>query len=134
MGQTNDKFKGRPGRSSRAERQPRFNAARFVQYELDEEQQRACKSWQLDESSLLLELVSFTDDGYSVTFRWDTFSDSYACWLQIRGDDTHPNAGFILSGRGSSPAKAFKQAIFKHRLMEERWAAFAERPKSEIDD
>jgi len=134
VGQTNDKQKSRPGRSSRTERQDRFNASRFVQCELDDEQQRTCKAWQLDESSLLVELVSFTDDGYSITFRWDTFSDSYACWLQIRGDATHINAGLILSGRGSSPAKAFKQAIFKHRLMEEDWRAWAERPKRELDD
>jgi len=134
VGQTNDVKRTTRGRTPRTERQPRFDAARFVQYELDEEQQRSCKAWKLDESSLLLELVSFNDDGYSVTFRWDTFSESYACWIQVRGDDTHPNNGYILSGRGSSPAKAFKQAIFKHRLMEERWAAFAERPKAEIDD
>ena len=134
MGQTNDGRAGKPGRSSRATQAPRFNAARFVQYELDEEQSRQCKAWQLDDSSLLLELLALVDDGYTVTARYDTFSDAYACWVQVRGDDSHVNNGLILSGRGSTPAKAIKQAIFKHRAMDGDCRANSERVRPENDD
>jgi len=134
VGQTNDK-PNKPGRgATRPRNAERFNAARFVQYELDEAERQSCKGWSLDGDQLWLEVLALLDDGYTLSCKWDTFSESYACFVQIRGNDQHPNAGLILTGRGSTPAKACKQAIFKHKAIDASWLQFAERKQQVLDD
>jgi len=134
MGQTNDR-KTSARRSDRpVRRAERFNDARFVQYELDESQRVECKGWSLDGDALWLELLAYIDEGYSFSLKFDGRSASYACFMQIREHDEHPNAGLILAGRGSTPAKACKQVIFKHRAVGATWAEFAERASTFLDD
>lgn len=134
MGQTNDKRaspRKRPSGDSRAER---FNDARFVQYELDEAQRKSCKGWSLDGDDLWLEVLALLDSEYTVSVRFEPASTAYACFVTVRGNDQHPNAGLILTGRGSTPAKAVKQAIFKHKAIDASWLQFAERRSEVIDD
>jgi hypothetical protein len=134
VGQTNDK-KVVARRSDKPDRRAqRFNDARFIQYELDESQRIECKGWDLDGDALWLELLAYVDDGYTFSVKWDTFSQCYACFMQVRGDDQHINANLILSGRGSSPAKAVKQVCFKHRAVGASWSEFAEKRVAALDD
>jgi len=134
VGQTNDKSKSVRRSGPAAVRQPRFDSSRFVQYELDKNEAAQCKGWVLESEDLWLELLALLDDGYSASLKFDTFSEAYACFLQVRGDPDHPNAGLVLAGRGSTPAKALKQAIFKHKAIGPSWVRYAEREKPVIDD
>lgn len=134
MGQTNDKRSELRKRSAGNSRTERFNAARFVQYELDEVQRVSCRGWDLDGEDLWLEVLSLLDGGYTISVRNEAASTAYACFVTVRGNDAHPNAGLILAGRGSTPAKAVKQAIFKHKAIDASWLQFAERRTEVIDD
>jgi len=134
VGQTNDKRTSSRKRDAGNTRTERFNDARFVQYELDETQRAACKGWDLDGDDLWLEVLALLDTGYSVSVRYDETSTAYACFVTVRGNDQHSNAGLILTGRGSTPGKAVKQAIFKHKAIDATWLQFAERKIEVIDD
>lgn len=134
MGQTNDKAKPARNGAARAKTVSRFDGSRFVQYELDAKELAECKGWDLDGDALWLEVLAFVDDGYSVSVKYDSYSNAYACFIQVRGQDDHVNAGLILSGRGSTPAKACKQAIFKARAIGPSWVQYAERRQPVIDD
>lgn len=134
MGQTNDKTTHRARAKSDNGGPSRWNDARFVQYELDKAELAQCKAWNLDAEGIWLELLALCDDGYSASVRYDGQSNSYACFLQVRGDPAHVNANLILAGRGSSPAKAVKQAIFKHRAIDASWVQYAERRVEPLDD
>ena len=109
--------------------------ALFVDYELTEEQRAACKALVFGWEQLDAALFSLCDDGYKLTVRQDSYSGGYAAWL-IAGDENPDNAGFILSGRGSTPLKAVKQLLYKHEVVFNRvWTGRATRGgKIEIDD
>lgn len=111
-----------------------FQQAEFIQRELTAEEQRKCKDWQFSDADMADWLLKLIDERYKVTYRYDDFNECYACWLlPERG---HHNQGLILSGRGSSPFKAFKQALYKHGvLFEGDWPRDVDkRGKGTIDD
>lgn len=136
MGQTNDKPKSsRPGRGAGRSTAPRFNDARFVQFELDRDQQATCKGWAFTSDDAWAEVTRLVDSGYSVAVKWDERNEVYACFIQNRDLQTGPNKGLILTGRGSTAVKAVKQAVFKDRLMDQDWSAYGERPTFQnLDD
>lgn len=134
MGQTNDRTAKRQSRKSDGARAPRFDGSRFVNYELDLAEQAQCKGWDVSSDDLWSEVLSLVDDGYTVSLKFDTFSEAYACFIQVRGQDDHQNSGFILTGRGSTPAKAFKQAVFKSRAIGPSWGEYAGTARPPIDD
>lgn len=113
----------------------RFNEAQFIQYELDVDQQRECKAWTVSESELFDDVFALIRDGYKFTLKWDSWSRSDACFMQP-ADPDGPNAGYILTGRGSSPFKALKQCVYKHRVcLDGEWGGYAERRGGDtIDD
>lgn len=134
MGQTNEKPSRKSVSKSKNERAARFDSTRFVQYELDATQIAACKAWDVSTNDLWGHILSLADDGYSVTFKFDSWSEAYACFIQVRGQDDHVNTGLILTGRGSEPHKALKQAVFKMDAIGPSWVQFGERRKVELDD
>jgi len=113
----------------------RFNDAQFVNYELDKTAQAACKAWDLSESAALQCVMDLVDRGYSVTLKYDDYSDAYTAFLRP-GIGAKENVGLILTGRGSSPYKALKQVLFKHyEVMAETWEFFVGAGRDlEIDD
>lgn len=136
MGQTNDKTSKKVDKSrENGRRADRFNDATFVQYELDKDAQAACKAWKMDADASFNAIHTMVDCGYSFTLKFDTFSDSYAAFCSQKAPEGE-NAGFILTGRGSTPEKALKQLFYKHfEVMAERWEQFAvSRSAREIDD
>jgi len=134
VGQTNDKPSKRGSGTGRPGKVPRFDQSRFVQYELDEAEAAQCKAWVLSEEDAWNGVLSMVDEGYSISLKYDTYSSSYACFVQVRGDDAHINAGLILTGRGSSPYKAVKQALFKSSAIGPSWLEHAERRSQTPDD
>lgn len=114
---------------------PRFNDNQFVRYELDANQQKELKAANVTADQIFDDLFALISDGYKFTVKWDTYSECFGVFMQSDGtEDT--NAGFILTGRGSSPLKALKQVIYKHRVcLDGNWSDYVEREgRGVIDD
>lgn len=130
------KVRAAPKNSERAKDAKKGAAlASFVNYELTKEQSAACKESPFSADTLCEMLERLTDSDYKVTFSHDDRNGCFACWLiPTRAD--HVNGGMILPGRGSTAAKAFKQACFKHyHVFDGLWGDYASpRREDEIDD
>src|SRR6185436_14806861 len=99
------------------------------------EEAATCKRWLPDAADILDGGDKLCEAGYRVMTKYDTYSKAYACFIQ-RVDGKNVNENMILTGRGSSAHKAFKQALFKHHvLFQEDWSPYAQQSGSrEIDD
>jgi len=136
MGQVDKNGKGRTAKSgNNTEKAERFNNNQFILYELDKSQQAECKAWGITADELLDECLALVSDGYRFSLRFDSYSQAYACFVTVDGSE-HVNAGYILTGRGSTVAKALKQAIYKHKVcLDGLWAEYADRRGGDtIDD
>lgn len=114
---------------------PRFNDVRFVNYDLTEQERAACKVWMTDLSSLDDAVLKGCEQDYRFSVKWDEKTTSFACYMQsvsASGD----NAGLLNTGRGSTPLRALKQALYKHFVVFDcQWGGYAERPTmQELDD
>lgn len=107
----------------------------FIKRELSADEQAACKAQPFTAEDLVAQLGKLTGQGYKITFRVDSYSNADAVWI-MQTDGEHANAGYILSGRGSSALKAFKQALYKHYnlCMDENWKDLDKSSTFEIDD
>jgi len=126
---------GKSGASrSSVDNAPRFNDAQFVQYELDKTQEAACKAQNVTEADIFASIMEMIDDGYKFTIKWDSYGECYACFIQAALPGG-PNSGSILTGRGSQPYKAVKQALYKHHVcLQGDWAAYLERRGHRVID
>lgn len=135
MGQTNDKtYKGK-STPSKLDKAPRFNQNEFVQYELDDVQQKECKAWQIDGDGIFLAMQEEIDNGYKFSVKWDTYGECYSAFMQPATDGGR-NSGCILTGRGSDACKAAKQLLYKQRFcLQDDWRDFVgRRNKFVLDD
>lgn len=114
---------------------PRFNEAKFVGYSLSKEQKAELKKTVLDEGGYDTMLLRLCEEGYKVTFREDTFNSCHAVWL-VPANEENPNFGYILTGRGSTPLKALKQAAYIHyQVFDSDWGAnYQSERGEELDD
>jgi len=112
-----------------------WEQASFIQRELNSQEQQACKEWEFPEEEAFATMQRLCDSDYKVTFRRDDYNHCFACWL-LPPKDHADNAGLILTGRGSSSYKAFKQAYYKHAILfSELWPRDGDdRSITEIDD
>ena len=79
-------------------------------------------------------LLKLAQGGYRIAVRFDEKNDAYASWFNPVGEE-HPNAGLTLSGRGSTPLKAVKQALYIHALFEGDWASnYKQFKEDDLDD
>lgn len=135
MGQTNDRPSKSKGTSPRVDKAPRFNQSQFIQYELDDAQQKECKAWQLAELDLFMAVQEEVDNGYKFSVKWDTYGECYSAFMQPAADG-HRNSGCILTGRGSTAYKAVKQLLYKQRFcLQDDWSGHVGRNnRFDIDD
>jgi len=114
---------------------PNFPQATFVSYTLSEDQRKELKKTLFSFDEIDSQMLKLLEEDYKITFRPDTFNKCHACWL-IPAGDKHSNAGMILSGRGSTPLKALKQALYIHyQIFDGEWGAWRDTSKGEdIDD
>lgn len=114
---------------------PRFNEVVFISFPLSGEQKEEIKAAQWDLEDMDNATIKLNEENYKVSFSYDEYSGAYAVFITPKGDKHH-NAGFILTGRGSSPHKALKQAYYVHTvLFEGDWSGWKDDRKSaEIDD
>lgn len=112
-----------------------FEGAKFINYSLSEEQKRELKEKPYTEGDFAFDLHQVCDSFYKVSFSYDTYNNCMSCFFTPK-DEKSPNKGLILTARGSTALKAFKQAMYLHyTLFEENWADFYEASgREEIDD
>lgn len=112
----------------------RFNDVEFVSLELSEEQKGILKAQELVAGELDELALKLTESGYRISLKWDTFNECHACYLQSI-EETGTNAGAILTGRGSTPLKALRQALFKHYVvLREDWGSHRKSRQREVID
>jgi len=122
-------------KGTRNNKKGRFNDAKFVQYELTPSEKEACKVWATGFDELDTCMLNLADEGYRIAVKFDDYSHAYSAFVQIFEPD-HAHYNCILTGRGSTPLKAIKQACFKHFVVfDQEWGTWLERRESsEIDD
>ena len=135
QGDPNGKGQERRAQWAAQKRSNAYESSSFVKRELSADEKNACKLWAVDGNELWDLLDKAQESGYKFTFKFDSFSNSPACWMHPTSGD-NPNEGWILTGRGSTPAKALKQALYKHYTMaDENWATIhMGQDKWELDD
>jgi len=107
----------------------------FINVPLSVEDKVAIKAW-IGELSELDDLaVRLIEENIRVNLTYDTFNLCFSCTLS-RTDDKHPDAKLMLSGKGSTPLKALKQAMYIHwKLLDKDWTAYSQtRLRTTIDD
>lgn len=117
---------GRPGRKYDSE---------FVSADLTDAEKALCKvwgEWEVDPDALL---ESVLGDGLRLTLKDDPATGGFLVFLNPVGD-THPYVGWVLSGRGSTPVKAIKQACFRHLVqLKRKWPLVSKSTaRTEFDD
>lgn len=114
---------------------PTFDRATFVSYTLSKEQKAELKATQFTLEQMDSQMLKLEEGGYKITFRPDEFNSCHAAWIIPTGEK-HPNAGMILSGRGSTPLKALKQAMYIHyQVFDGEWGEWRNEAKGEdLDD
>jgi len=114
---------------------PRFNETVFISFPLSDEQKKEIKNAVWDIEVCDNAVLQLCEENYKVTFSYDDYSSAYAAFITPKGDK-HINAGFILTGRGSSPHKALKQAYYVHtQLFDRDWSAWKDdRRTADLDD
>jgi len=114
---------------------PRFNETVFISFPLSEEQKQEIKRVTFNLDDVDSAIIRLCEENYKVSFSFDEYSSAYAVFITPKGDK-HRNAGFILTGRGSSPHKALKQAYYVHTsLFDGDWSGWKdERRNADLDD
>lgn len=103
---------------------------------LSDEDKSIIKSTAYDEATWQGDLEKWCDSGFKFTFSSDNYN---RCFQVIAGrvDKDHRDFGILLTGRGSTPIKAFKQWVYiQTRLVGDAdWVDLLDdSPKFTIDD
>ena len=113
---------------------PAFTQAQFINHYFTDDDKSKFKAWATSVAASLWELIDkLTDDGYSLTVKFDSYTDAYACFIQTR-DEKSSNYGYILTGRSRSGSMAIFAALYRHYvLFEADWPSETVR-KGGMDD
>lgn len=112
---------------------PGWKPAQFVSVTLTDEDKLAVKSAPNTFETLDESLVAMLHDGYSFKLKSDVFNGCFACY--VSPPDSSANSGWMLTGRGSTPLKAVKQALYIHRVvLDGDWPDVNEPRRGELDD
>jgi len=103
-----------------------FNEVTWIDPTLTDEESALLKSWGLDSGKLDGYTEDLCAEGLRVTINFDSHGNCYACRLWPDKNDVDRRNKCVV-GRGSTPLKALRQAIYKHFVMLEcdwsRWDA-----------
>jgi len=83
----------------------------FVNIPLTDDLKNFIKSRPFSETTFAETLMEYHYIGYKFTFSHDDYQHCFQC-IGTRQDKEHVDYGILLTGRGSSPMKAFKQWLF----------------------
>ena len=91
----------------------RFNDVVFINWSLNADEKAVIKAWVPSLDEIDNHLIKIVQEGNKTTIGFDERGNAYTC--SIVPQATHKtNKGYILVGRGSTPHKAIKQAIYLH--------------------
>ncbi len=115
--------------------QTRFNDVKFVNWALTTEEKQDCKTFLTGEADYDDALHVIVQAGYKTTLSWDNFRQCFTASI-VPTKDAKNNQGYILTGKGSTPLKAIRQALYIHyRIMDEDWASYSTSTNAEeLDD
>jgi len=108
----------------------------FINFNLNEDDKATIKATTLTSDEFVALLDQFADDGFKLTLSYDDYSQCYQC-IGTRKDTEHPDYGVMLTGRGSTAMKAFKQwwYIVVNLIGESSWVDWLKpNTRYEIDD
>jgi len=122
-------------RTNVAPKTPRFNDVKFVNWSLSAEEKASCKAWLAVEGDIDNAVLVLIEEGYKVTCSYDGYRSCFTASI-VPSDDKSPNKGYILTGKGSTPLKAIKQALYIHyHIMDGEWSSYSVMGASEeLDD
>jgi len=99
-----------------------YSDVKWVNLDLTLKQAAHMKETYLEGDKVLADWQNLLDSHYKVTVAEDLYNKCYSCYVIPVGDE-HPNAGFILSARGSDFMKAVRGALYRHyALFDGVWA------------
>lgn len=118
-----------------AEKPPQNTEFKFVAYELTAPELRELKAWKPTIEELDDIVSKLTDEGYKFTLKFDEYNDCEQCTM-MQAYKNGPNWNLGLVGRGSTPLKALKQALWKHKSCDANWPIpdHTSRRQKEFDD
>lgn len=99
---------------ARAKSKGRFNDVVWINWALTIEQKKEIKAWQPDVEELDDMEAEIIQEGNKVTLSWDDYGQCYTCSI-VPTSSHKTNQGYILTGKGSLPFKAKKQAFYIHK-------------------
>jgi len=108
----------------------------FINYTLTDEQRQLLKDMGVDHDRLWDTFEALSENGWVVKFSHDFYNHCEQATISC-ADGSNVNAGWYLSGRGSTPMKAFRQALYIAEQIDWELADYGERqapPKQRIDD
>jgi len=90
-----------------------FSQKLWVQYELDKKERELVKLWKPSFDEADAQIAEAMGEIYRCGISYES---ERKCWLVVMQTkhDEGPHANLLLSARGSTPLKAFKQIIYKH--------------------
>ena len=108
----------------------------FLNLNLSEEDKAIIKSTAYDEAQWSSDIEKWVDSGFKFTFSSDNYNRCFQV-IGTRADKDHRDFGILLTGRGSTPIKAFKQWVYMQtRLVGDAdWCELMDNsPRHVIDD
>lgn len=112
---------------------PPYKPASFLNIPLTDEDKAAIKATPIHVEGLDTSLESMLRDGYKISLKLDTYNDCYACYVLSPEKPGQDNQ--ILTGRGTTPLKAVRQALYIHRIiLAGDWPAVRDIQMPVIDD
>lgn len=115
---------------------PNYEFKGFVDYVLTGDEKAFLKEQGVDFERLDNALEGACDKGYTFKFSWDSYNKCYMCIVAV-SDPESANAGWFLTGRGSQPIKALRQALYICEQIGWQFAEYMEgkpRTRDFIDD
>jgi len=115
--------------------QPRFNDVQFVNWSLTVEEKAAVKAWALTLEEYDNFVGGLVEAGYKITVSYDNFRSCFTASI-VPTKDAKSNQGYILTGKGSTPLKAVRQAMYIHfYVMDGEWSSYSTaKAVEELDD
>jgi len=113
----------------------KFADVTFITLTLDKKQKAELKAQPWDLEIFETAVLRVVEAGYKVSMQEDTYNKCYSCFVTQREKDGD-NFGYILTGRGSTPSKAVKQALWiGFHILEGKFENFNPETKGEeLDD
>lgn len=108
----------------------------FLNINLTDEDKAIIKSTAYDTAEWSSDIDKWIDNGFKFNFSYDDYSHCFQV-IGMRSDKEHRDYGILLTGRGSTAIKAFRQWLYiQTRLVGELyWSEILETKKpQEIDD